>query len=273
MSAKKERLAIIAGGGDLVTTYIDLCNKKKINFIIISIDNFFNHNSKYSVNINLSYNKIGNLFNILKKYNIKNITFLGDIKKPKLISLRPDLITIYYLLVIFFNYFKGDNNLLTKIYNIFLKKGYNIIDPKKLLKDFLASNDKNNYTLFVKKIKIKQIKKYFLLSKTFGKKDIGQAIIISNGKIILYENSNGTDDLIYRFKKLNKDKEFSILVKTSKPNQNMYLDVPTIGPKTILNMHIAKIKGIILEHNKTFIVNPKKTFRLIKKYRILFYAA
>ena len=48
MSAKKERLAIIAGGGNLVTTYIDLCNKKKINFIIISIDNFFNHN--YSFN-------------------------------------------------------------------------------------------------------------------------------------------------------------------------------------------------------------------------------
>ena len=124
---------------------------------------------------------------------------------------------------------------------------------------------------FKKVINEKNIKKYFFLAKKFGESDKGQAVIIGDGMIILKEDSEGTDSLINRFKH-HKNYKFTCLVKVSKPKQDLRIDLPTIGPKTIENIIKAGIKGIIVEHNKTFVENPDLTFKLIKKNSIFFYA-
>ena len=63
-----------------------------------------------------------------------------------------------------------------------------------------------------------------------------------------------------------------MLVKICKPNQNIYFDLPTIGPKTIKNIFLSGIKGIIVEKNNSLIANPEETFKLIKKYNLFYYA-
>ena len=55
------------------------------------------------------------------KEKIKYIIFIGKVNKPSLLRLRPNIITIYYILLILLYYFKGDNVLLSKIYNIFIR--------------------------------------------------------------------------------------------------------------------------------------------------------
>ena len=54
--------------------------------------------------------------------------------------------------------------------------------------------------------------------------------------------------------------------------QNIYFDLPTIGPKTIKNIFLSGIKGIIVEKNNSLIANPEETFKLIKKYNLFYYA-
>jgi DUF1009 family protein len=271
MLINRSKLAIIAGGGNLVESYISTCKRKSINFFLIGIDKFYN-SKKYKAHHILKLNNIGMIFHIIKSNNITDIVFLGSINKPAIYKLRPDIITLYYLIVLFFFYFKGDDALLTKIYNMFIKKGYNIIDPRILLKKNIANNKLNNNLQFKKIINITQLKKYYYLAKEFGLKDLGQSIIVSKNSILLEEDRKGTDNLIYRYSKnLNKGK-FDLLVKSSKPNQNLYIDIPTIGPDTIINLYKSNLKGLIVECNKTFIVDPKKTFYLIKKYNLLYYA-
>lgn len=271
MLTNSTRLAIIAGAGQLVETCIKNCKKNKIDFFLIGIYGFY-ENEKYKANIVLKLNNIGKIFQIIKLNNISNIIFLGSINKPVLYKLRPDIITLYYLIILFFNYFKGDDKLLTKIYNMFIGKGYKVIDPRLLLKKNIANNKLNNYEKFKKKINITQLKKYYYMAKEFGIKDLGQSIIVSNNTILLEEDRRGTNNLISRYNKtLNKGK-FDLLVKSSKPKQNLYIDIPTIGPNTILSIHKANLKGLIIECNKTFIVNPKKTFYLINKFNLLYYA-
>ena len=271
MLINRSKLAIIAGGGNLVESYISTCKRKSINFFLIGIDKFYN-SKKYKAHHILKLNNIGMIFHIIKSNNISDIVFLGSINKPVIYKLRPDIITLYYLIVLFIFYFKGDDALLTKIYNMFIKKGYNIIDPRILLKKNIANNKLNNYLQFKKIINITQLKKYYYLAKEFGLKDLGQSIIVSKNSILLEEDRKGTDNLIYRYSKnLNKGK-FDLLVKSSKPNQNLYIDIPTIGPDTIINLYKSNLKGLIVECNKTFIVDPKKTFNLIKKYNLLYYA-
>jgi DUF1009 family protein len=271
MLIKNLELAIIAGKGDLVSSCIEECKKRKISTLLIAITGFYD-DKKNKPDISISLNKIGNIFSILKKYKVKKILFIGAIQKPQIYNLRPDFLTIYYITLIILNYFKGDNNLLTKIYNIFINKGFTVLDIRKLLKQNIADNIRNNLNLFNDKINLQQISYYFSLAKAYGIEDKGQAILVSNNKVILKENKKGTDDLINRYKLLKKKYEFTLLVKTSKPNQNLYLDLPTIGPNTIIAMKTVGINGVILEKNKSLIAKPNETFNLIKEHNLFYYA-
>ena len=46
--------------------------------------------------------------------------------------------------------------------------------------------------------------------------------------------------------------KFSCLVKASKPNQDIRVDLPTIGPQTIKNMIKVGINGIIVEEKNLY---------------------
>ena len=184
MLDNKPSLTIVAGAGGLVESYINVCKRKKINFFLIGIDGFYQHKgSKANYIVKLS--NIGKIFGILKSNNITDIVFLGRVNKPIIYKLRPDIITFYYIILLFYYYFKGDDKLLTKIYNLFISKGYKILDPRKLLLKNIANVKENNLKKFNKKININQIKKYYYLAKEFGLKDLGQSIIVSKNKILL----------------------------------------------------------------------------------------
>ena len=271
MQIKNGKLAIIAGGGDLVLSSIKSCKTQNISFFLIGIKGFYN-NADFPPNACLSLNNIGNIFSILYKEKIKYIIFIGRVYKPSLLRLRPNLKTIYYILLILLYYYRGDNALLSKIYNIFIKKGFKILDVRKFLKKNIANNNYNNYKKFKKKITLDQITYYFNIAKRNGSLDKGQSVIVVKNKILLREDRKGTDNLIFRYKSLNRSDNFSLLVKICKPKQNIYIDLPTIGPKTIKNIFLSGIKGIIVEKNNSLIANPDETFKLIKKYNLFYYA-
>ena len=271
MQIKKGKLAIIAGGGNLVLSCIESCKAQNINYILIGIKEFYK-NLDLPPDIYLSLNNIGNIFSILYKEKIKYIIFIGKVNKPSLLRLRPNLITIYYILLILLYYFRGDNALLSKIYNIFIRKGFKVLDVRRFLKNNIADDKNNNYKKFKNKISLNQITYYFNIAKRNGSLDKGQSVIVDKNKILLSEDRKGTDNLILRYKLDNRSDNFSLLVKICKPNQNIYFDLPTIGPETIKNIYLSGIKGIIVEKNNSLIANPEETFKLINKYNLFYYA-
>ncbi len=271
MQIKKRKLAIIAGGGDLVSSSIESCKTQNINYFLIGIKEFY-ENIAFTPDVYLSLNNIGNIFSILDKEKIKYIIFIGKVNKPSLLSLRPNILTIYYILLILLYYFRGDDELLTKIYNIFIRKGFKVIDVRKLLKNNIANNKNNNYKKFKNKITLDQISYYFNIAKRNGSLDKGQAVIVDKNQILLREDRKGTDNLILRYKLLNRSDNFSLLVKICKPKQNIYFDLPTIGPETIKNIYLSGIKGIIVEKHNSLIAKPKETYELINKYNLFYYA-
>ena len=271
MQIKKGKLAIIAGGGDLVLSSIESCKTENIKFFLIGIKEFYD-NAANSPDACLSLSNIGNIFSILYKEKIKYIIFIGKVNKPSLLRLKPNLITIYYILLILFYYFRGDNALLSKIHSIFIRKGFKVLDVRKLLKKNIANDKNNNYKKFKKKISLDQISYYFNIAKRNGSLDKGQSVIVVKNKILLREDRKGTDNLIFRYKLLKRSDNFSLLVKICKPKQNIYFDLPTIGPKTIKNIFLSGIKGIIIEKGNSLIANPEETFKLINKYKLFYYA-
>ena len=105
------------------------------------------------------------------------------------------------------------------------------------------------------------------VARQMGGMDIGQSVTIKDGTVIAVEAVEGTDQCIARTGTLCRRGGWT-LVKVSKPNQDMRFDVPTIGPQTIT--HVAENGGtaIVIEAEKTILVEREQTLRLAKKHGI-----
>lgn len=96
------------------------------------------------------------------------------------------------------------------------------------------------------------------VAKQMGGMDIGQTITIKDGTVIAVEAIEGTDACIERTGKLCRKGGWT-LVKVSKPNQDMRFDVPTIGPQTIEMVRAAGGTAIVIEAEKTIMVERERT--------------
>ena len=89
-------------------------------------------------------------------------------------------------------------------------------------------------------------------AKEIARLDIGQTIIIKNGTIVAVEALEGTNEAIKRGGMLAR--EGAVVVKVSKPTQDMRFDVPVIGVETIRIAAESGVRVIAVEASKTLLL-------------------
>jgi UDP-2,3-diacylglucosamine hydrolase len=90
------------------------------------------------------------------------------------------------------------------------------------------------------------------IAKEISRLDVGQTVIVKNGTIVAVEAFEGTNEAIKRGGALaHKD---AVMVKVSKPNQDMRFDVPVIGVETVRVAADAKLRVIAIEAAKTLLL-------------------
>jgi DUF1009 family protein len=97
--------------------------------------------------------------------------------------------------------------------------------------------------------------------KKLGELDIGQAIAVKEREVIAVEAIEGTAEMIKRAGQFCKSGGWT-LIKTSKPSQDMRFDVPCVGPDTIRSLAENGGKCLVVEADKTIIIDKGKTIQL-----------
>jgi len=103
--------------------------------------------------------------------------------------------------------------------------------------------------------------------KQCGQLDIGQAIAVREREIIAVEAIEGTARMIERAGTLCKKGGWTLL-KVSKPDQDMRFDVPCIGTDTIESLKKNGAKCVVVEKDKTIIIDKPDTLALADKLGI-----
>jgi DUF1009 family protein len=99
------------------------------------------------------------------------------------------------------------------------------------------------------------------IAKKLGELDIGQAISVKEKEVIAVEAIEGTAEMIKRSGRFCKSGGWT-LIKTSKPGQDMRFDVPCVGPDTIKSLAENGGKCLVVEADKTIIIDKPDTIRL-----------
>jgi len=106
----------------------------------------------------------------------------------------------------------------------------------------------------------------FDIAKKIADLDIGQTVVIKNKCIVAVEAFEGTNSAIIRAGRLVGSD--TVVVKVSRPKQDMRFDVPVVGPKTIALMKRVGSGCLAIEAGKTVVVESEKTINLADKFRI-----
>jgi DUF1009 family protein len=87
--------------------------------------------------------------------------------------------------------------------------------------------------------------------------DIGQTVVISDRACVAVEAMEGTDETIARAARI-ADGRSLVVVKVSKPGQDMRFDVPVIGLPTIEHMKSARATALALDAGRTLLFDREK---------------
>jgi len=105
------------------------------------------------------------------------------------------------------------------------------------------------------------------LLKKIGELDIGQALAVREREIIAVEAIEGTARMIERAGALCKKGGWTLL-KAPRANHDMRFDVPCIGPDTIESLRQHGARCVVVEKEKTLILDKPQTLELADKLGI-----
>jgi DUF1009 family protein len=105
------------------------------------------------------------------------------------------------------------------------------------------------------------------LCRTISKLDIGQSLAVMDKDVIAVEAVEGTDAMIERAGKYCKVGGWT-LIKVANANQDMRMDVPTIGATTIEKLAAAGAGCLVLEPGKTILLEKPKVLELADRHKI-----
>jgi len=97
--------------------------------------------------------------------------------------------------------------------------------------------------------------------KRLGELDIGQAVAVKEKEVIAVEAIEGTASMIERAGMFCKAGGWT-LIKTAKPNQDLRFDVPCVGPETIRSLSKNGGRCLVVEAEKTIIIDKPQTIGL-----------
>ena len=90
------------------------------------------------------------------------------------------------------------------------------------------------------------------LARNIAAMDIGQTVVVSSQACIAVEAMEGTDETISRAARIAAGKPL-VVVKVSKPKQDMRFDVPVVGLPTVATMKASGATALAIDALRTLL--------------------
>lgn len=201
--------------------------------------------------------KLGEIIDTLKKAGAREVVMAGKVPKSLLYKskITPDLRAIKLL---FSLKDRGDDSILLAITKELEREGIQVLNttdfctslmtPEGVLTDEKPSKEE-----------WKDIQFGWDIAKEIGRLDIGQTVVVKNQAVMAVEAIEGTDEAIKRGGYYAG--EGAVVIKVSKPDQDMRFDVPVAGMSTLKAMIEARARVLTLEAEKTILLQREQLIK------------
>jgi DUF1009 family protein len=144
-----------------------------------------------------------------------------------------------------------DDILLTEIIREFESEGIRVVEQSHFIPDLCPKGGVLTHRRPTRR-EWQDIDYGFSAARRVGELGVGQTIVVRRGTILAVEGMEGTDEAIARGCRLAH--EGAVVVKVSRPGQDLRLDMPTVGLKTLQVMREGRATVLAIEAGKTIVV-------------------
>jgi DUF1009 family protein len=211
----------------------------------------------------VSVGQLGKIIKFFQKAGVTQAVMAGGITKGRLFThLRPDFRALKLL-----SRMKhvGDDGILRGVAAELEGEGITIVSPTLYLSELLAPAgvlSRRQPTAEERR----DINFGLTIAKEIGRLDIGQCVVVRRQAVLAVEAIDGTDATIQRGGLLAGEK--AVVVKVSKPSQDLRFDVPAVGLGTIEIMREVKASVLALEAEKTLMFDRADMLHLADRSKM-----
>jgi DUF1009 family protein len=270
-------LGIIAGRGSLPAFIADAATAGNVPVHIVAIQGEADPDIERFPHTWIKWGEVGKVFSALDKNGCKDLVIIGGVTRPHIKNVRIDFGAVRALPFLLSLRKGGDDRILSRIVRFFEQNGYRVHGAGDVLPELLvpegtltqrapSAEDKADMALA------------FEVVRALGRFDIGQGAVIASGYVLAVEAAEGTDAMLERCADIKRRGRShgtgpGVLVKAPKPGQEERVDMPTIGPETMLNAAAAGLSGVAVAARRVLIADYNRTLEIANDRKLFIYGA
>jgi len=253
MSPAPRIVGILAGAGSLPREIAEHVRAAGEALHIVSIASEGDRDLSDFPLTRVGWAQIGGMLRALRRAGVTDLVIVGAVRRPDISSLKPDLGFFLNLPAIFrILRSAGDDNLLSRIVRFFEEKGFRVVSPVAVMPSLTVHGGAMG-AWRANPDDMRDIALGFEVVRALGPFDIGQAVVVANGRIEAIEGAENTDAMLVRLVERRASASYGteptvqrrgVLVKRPKPRQEMRVDLPAIGPDTVTRALEAHLRGV-----------------------------
>jgi DUF1009 family protein len=207
--------------------------------------------------------ELGKIIRALKQAGCERAVMAGGIKKARLFSgFRPDLRGAAFLARMRTLH---DDKLLRGIADEIESDGIRVISSTEYLPRLVPTPGVLSKRS-PKAHEYRDVEFGVRVAKAVGGFEIGQTVVVKNGLVLAVEAVEGTDAAIRRGAELARGG--AVVVKVSKPQQDLRFDVPAVGPETVRLMAEVGATVLAVEAGRTIVLERERVLEEAAKASI-----
>jgi conserved hypothetical protein len=261
----QRKLGIIAGGGSIPKMLIEHCAAQGRDFFVLAIEGNADK-ALITDDIPHQWIRIGQAGTGFKRFaeeKVQDVIMIGTIKRPGFFDLVPDLRTTAFFAKVGAKAL-GDDGILRALVNEIEAEGMTVRGIHEVMSDLLVKPGILGHHKPDKQALV-DIRRGIDVALALGKLDVGQSVVVQQGLVLGVEGIEGTDELIRRCGEYRRKGDGGVLVKLRKSQQDMRIDLPTIGPRSVSRAQESGLRGIVVHAGNGLIVDEAETIRLADK--------
>jgi DUF1009 family protein len=242
---------LIAGNGDFPFLVLEGARSRGIEMAVIAIrEEASPALEKMAKRLHwVSLGELSRAIELLHQEGVKRAVMAGQVKHNKIFSsIRPD----WRLAKLLFSLnTKNTDALIGAIARVLQDEGIELVDSTAFLGSLLPKTG-----LLTKRAPDEAESADIAYGRDIARQiaalDLGQTVVIRDRACVAIEAMEGTDEAIERAGRIAGGQRL-VVVKVSKPKQDMRFDVPVIGRKTIATMKQANATALAVDAGRTLL--------------------
>jgi UDP-2,3-diacylglucosamine hydrolase len=257
-SGKGERLAILCGGGKVPLEVAAAAAEAGRDFVVLAVRGQAGSEIERFPHEWLHVGEVGRLFKLLAKHDCAELVITGHVRRPEVKTIRFDLGGMMNLPRILAMMMGGDNHLLTNMIAFIEERGgVRVVGPEEIAPKLVLGQA----TVGRRKPSRQNLHDIALARRVLAALapfDVGQCVVVDRGRVVAVEAAEGTDAMLKRCAELRAGhvrRPSGVLVKAPKQGQEMRIDLPAIGARTVEGAAEARLAGIAAQAGATLVAD------------------